>query len=337
MSKKIDILNIGFIIISLTLAFLLPFELFIFSYVILGPLHYLTEINWLKGRHYFVQERNWIWILILLCLLLAMPAIIKLPIVHRLFGSTVTREITTMTASFYNPAILVMFLFAIGLVYFRNWKHILVFLIASIIAVILINRYISFAVILIGIFLPTIIHVYLFTLLFMILGALNTRSVYGMIGASLLLIVPLIIFCIPLNLTGYAVQDSTRSSFLASRFSTISTHLQKLLAGDSSSSLFSGTAIRIQVFLAFSYTYHYLNWFSKTSVIGWSKTLSKTKLLLVILIWGASILLYWYDYRTGYLALFFLSLLHVVLEFPLNITSFKNIVEKVRFRKVKHV
>jgi len=193
MSHRINLLSIGFIIISLILAFLLPFELFIFSYVILGPLHYLTEINWLNGRNYFIGERNWIWVFILLCLLLAIPAIIKLPVINQYMGSVFVKDASQMTSSFYNQVILIMFLFAIGLVYFKSWRHILLFLIASTIAVMLVNRWVPFSVILAGIFLPTIIHVYLFTLLFMIQGALNTKSSSAMLSAMLLLIVPLII------------------------------------------------------------------------------------------------------------------------------------------------
>ena len=45
MTKKIDLLNIGLIALSLIIAIMLPFRLFSFSYAILGPLHYLTEIN----------------------------------------------------------------------------------------------------------------------------------------------------------------------------------------------------------------------------------------------------------------------------------------------------
>jgi hypothetical protein len=333
MTRKIDILNIGFIFISLTLAFLLPFELFIFSYVVLGPLHYLTEINWLRDRNYFVRKRRWTWLFILVCLLIAMAAIVKLPVINHYIGSSFTKSLSAINAGFYSQVILVMFLFAIGLVYFSRSLYIFLFLLGTVVAVILVNRYVSGTVILAGILLPTIIHIFLFTLLFMILGALNAGSKTGMLGAILLMICPLIIFFIPLDPARYTMAMSVRSSYMASTFSNLSEYLAKLFqpSGGGSFSLFSSAGIRIQIFIAFSYTYHYLNWFSKTSVIGWSKTLSKTKLLSVILIWICSLLLYWYDYRTGYLALFFLSLLHVMLEFPLNITSIKGIVSRVRF------
>jgi hypothetical protein len=77
-------------------------------------------------------------------------------------------------------------------------------------------------------------------------------------------------------------------------------------------------------FIAFAYTYHYLNWFSKTSVIKWHLVPKKT-LIITVLLWLFSISLYMFDYNLGLKALFFLSFLHVFLEFPLNIVSFSGI------------
>jgi hypothetical protein len=82
----------------------------------------------------------------------------------------------------------------------------------------------------------------------------------------------------------------------------------------------------IMRFVAFAYTYHYLNWFSKTSVIQWHKVPKKT-LLITILLWVFSVVLYVIDYGVGLKALYFLSFLHVFLEFPLNITSFQGIIK----------
>ena len=81
-------------------------------------------------------------------------------------------------------------------------------------------------------------------------------------------------------------------------------------------------------FIAFSYTYHYLNWFSKTSVIQWHRV-SKMSLIATIVIWLGSVAIYLYDYSIGLKALFFLSFLHVFLEFPLNITSFQGIIKSI--------
>src|SRR5437870_4009564 len=57
-SEQINYLNIGLMIVSCVVAYVLPFELFLFSYAVLGPLHYLTEISWLHDRNYFVEARR---------------------------------------------------------------------------------------------------------------------------------------------------------------------------------------------------------------------------------------------------------------------------------------
>ena len=42
---------------SLVIAFSLPFWLFLFSYAVLGPLHYLTEISWLRKKNFFTTGK----------------------------------------------------------------------------------------------------------------------------------------------------------------------------------------------------------------------------------------------------------------------------------------
>jgi len=315
-TKKIDIINIGLIIFSFILALKLPFELFIFSYVVLGPLHYLTEISWLKKNNYFVHSRKWIWVFIFLALLITIPSFFRLP------------EISGL----YEEIILIMFLFAIGLVYFNKWQYILLSLILSAVLGFFIIEYVPFSFIVAGVFLPTIIHVYLFTLLFMILGAINNKSREGLIGVMLVILCPVIISVLPIIPADYVVSAYTETSYLTSKFSDLSSYLAQMLSLQNGGRFYhlSEIGIKIQIFIAFCYTYHYLNWFSKTSIIGWSRSLSKTKIVIVVLIWSFSLFLYWYNFKLGYIALFFFSMLHVVLEFPLNIKSMKGIIRLVR-------
>ena len=59
-TSQVNYLNIALMLGSAALAFAIPFELFLFSYALLGPLHYLTEISWLHKRNYFtLQHRDW--------------------------------------------------------------------------------------------------------------------------------------------------------------------------------------------------------------------------------------------------------------------------------------
>src|ERR1700741_4083291 len=65
-SDGINYINIGLMLLSLAAAYILPFELFLFSYAVLGPLHYLTEISWLDNKSYFIKSKSDIWLFILL-------------------------------------------------------------------------------------------------------------------------------------------------------------------------------------------------------------------------------------------------------------------------------
>ena len=49
----VNYLNIVFMVFSLIAAQCMPFEVFLFSYAVLGPAHYLTEISWLHDRKFF--------------------------------------------------------------------------------------------------------------------------------------------------------------------------------------------------------------------------------------------------------------------------------------------
>ncbi len=93
----------------------------------------------------------------------------------------------------------------------------------------------------------------------------------------------------------------------------------------------STIALKMQIFIAFAYTYHYLNWFSKTKVIAWHK-IKKSRLITALCIWAGSVALYFYDYKLGLAALFFLSVLHVFLEFPLNHLTFVGIYKELKTR-----
>jgi hypothetical protein len=41
---------------ALALTYIVPFELLLLAYVVLGPAHYATEISWLHDRKYFLPQ-----------------------------------------------------------------------------------------------------------------------------------------------------------------------------------------------------------------------------------------------------------------------------------------
>ncbi len=227
--------------------------------------------------------------------------------------------------------ILTALLFAIGIIHFQRWGAILLFLAGSLAASILILQYIPISNVLVGLFIPTLIHIYVFTLLFMIFGTLNHTTTPGVLAIVLLILCPFIIFNLPIDTAAYTLSESTKANFSNSNLDGLNVQIADFFGQleNGHFNLISPLGIKIQIFLAFCYTYHYLNWFSKTSIIGWNKAISKPGFYVILIFWLASAGLYCYDYKTGLMALFFLSFLHVILEFPLNIVSIRGIYRKI--------
>src|SRR5207244_6947152 len=87
--------------------------------------------------------------------------------------------------------------------------------------------------------------------------------------------------------------------------------------------------LAIMRFIAFAYAYHYLNWFSKTAVIRWHAAAVRRPWAILGL-WAAAVALYFLNYGIGFVALATLSLLHVFLEFPLNVRPVVGIGRELR-------
>lgn len=332
-ARKTDYLNIGLIIISLLLAFYIPFELFLFAYAVLGPLHYLTEISWLRSKGYFVSKKNLILGIGIFCASFALPAFIFFQSFPDIITSAGGKSVILFFAEWTNGMIFTALIFAFGLVFIKQTKYLIAFLAIGLIVGYSLN-YVPFYQVLIGALLPTVIHVYLFTLLFMLYGALKAKSRPAMVGIVLALLCPLIIILMPIDPNSYYLTEDIKQTFLESKFHFLVATIAGILGVSSGNEFYfyEQPFIKIQIFIAFAYCYHYLNWFSKTSVIGWHKNLNLKKVAIITAIWGASIFLYWYDYKVGFASLVFLSMLHLFLEFPLNWISMKGIWGELRNR-----
>ena len=228
------------------------------------------------------------------------------------------------------------FMFSICLVVFSKLKHLILGFVLSVLLVILCVLYIPKIVLALGVFLPTLIHVYVFTLLFMIYGQIKEFSRTGLVCILLLVVIPIVIWLTDLSPSLYSISEFTKSTYLRSGLLSINKVMANLL-GDISAvnfNLLAPIVVKIQMFIAFAYTYHYLNWFSKTSIIGWKKSLSSSRMKYIVFFWLVAVGIYLYDYITGLTVLFFLSLLHVVLEFPLNVITIKELI-KVANKRLK--
>lgn len=321
-ANKIEVLNIILILVSLFLSLMLPFELFLFSYAVLGPLHYLTEINWLHQKNFFVKERKYIWILIVLAIAITFLVLLKYLKLEVMFSSYLSNYFMLL----FGVLLVSGLVFSIGLVLFKESKKIFLTLIFAFIFGLLFVKFFPFPFFIISIFLPTIIHVYFFTLLFMILGALKGRSVYGVITIIVLILIPLFISYNPF-LFVFHTSELVKNIFLETGFKNVIVSVNQIINNISISyfDFDSALIIKIQTFIAFSYTYHYLNWFSKTSIIGWDRNMSRFYLVSILILWLASVALYIYNYKIGVMVLYFLSMLHVIVEFPLNIISIRGV------------
>ncbi len=56
--RRIDAVHLSLMLLALGVSYLVPFELLLLSYVVLGPAHYTTEISWLHDRKYFLPHRG---------------------------------------------------------------------------------------------------------------------------------------------------------------------------------------------------------------------------------------------------------------------------------------
>src|SRR3954447_5492296 len=56
--RTTDAVHLGLMLSALAAAYLVPFELLLLSYVVLGPAHYFTEISWLHDRKHFLRHRS---------------------------------------------------------------------------------------------------------------------------------------------------------------------------------------------------------------------------------------------------------------------------------------
>ncbi|HEY0323931.1 MAG TPA: hypothetical protein VGC66_23490 [Pyrinomonadaceae bacterium] len=318
---QINYLNIGLMVLSCFLAYIFPFELFLVSYAVLGPLHYLTEISWLHDRRYFVEDgktgrdrrakRRW---LILVMLTLALM----------LYGYT-TEKIPDWAISprwemslFY----LVFVTALLTLIKNRTAQAVLIALALISLFSFSSTRYYT----LIAFFLATIIHVFIFTGAFILYGALKSRSLSGILSLAIFVLCAALFFVYVPESLGHTVGDYVRASYV--QFQTLNAELIRLFRPGTVMSLSgiyeSSAGLMVMRLIAFAYTYHYLNWFSKTSIIKWYE-IPKSRTALIIGVWLGSLALYAYSYEIGIMALYFLSILHVMLEFPLNHRTFAGI------------
>jgi hypothetical protein len=322
----IDKLNLVLIILSFIAACLFPFEVFLFSYAFFGPLHYLTETNWIRDKNYFVINNYWKYLVLFSAILYSLPFIILLP-----FWSTILSEETISFVSsnlfvFNNVIMLFILISAIFTLFHKTYKaFIYSFLIVLLFSIWTYNTE-TYKLIL-GLFLPTIIHVYLFTIIFMVYGARKKKNIFNIINIFLVLFLPLSLIFMEVDFIDYYFSDSVKDAYLENNFHVLNANLAQLFGvyEDLKFFFYEKVDLKIQIFIAFAYLYHYLNWFSKTTIIGWHKKINNRKGIFIIALWILILMTFIYDYRLGLIVSIFFSVSHVMYEFPLNMLTIKSL------------
>jgi hypothetical protein len=160
-----DAVHGGLMLAALAAAYVLPFELLLLAYAVLGPAHYFTEISWLHDRGYYLPHRG-----------------LAAAIVGIAFGAM-------FAAKPYWSGVLLWSLFAgcAILATTRDPRRIMLFgvLAAALTLALIAATDVPFAIV--GVLLPTFVHVCIFTLVFMTLGAVraNSPAQFALVGLYL--------------------------------------------------------------------------------------------------------------------------------------------------------
>jgi hypothetical protein len=284
--------------VSAVAASLAPLQVFLFVYAFVGPLHYLTEIAWLKKKDFyfgsgFVSERVYVAVAGVLCVAISLDFYIHRGLTGYAIGILM---VLSLGALVKNPYVLISALVA-GYVA-KFFVHGLVIFVATI--------------------LPTIVHVYVFTMLFMVSGLVRERkrSMLGWINPVLLLGLP---FLLVIARWSYPAPSSYWLHAEAG-FADLHSYLVRLLGHNlhpDASILADPAAAGVLRFFAFIYLFHYLNWFAKTELLQWHRV-SRGSWAWIAALYSVSVGCYLWSFMVGFYIVNFLSMLHVFLEFPLN-------------------
>lgn len=312
-TERVDLLNIALMVVAWLVALWLPFQLFLFAYAALGPLHYLTEISWLHDRGYFVdrertaQGRK---------ALVAWLVLVAVTMVVLIYGMIAERVLGDAPWPGWEVGLTCLVFLGAALVVLRDrpMSGAIVLVAAPLLPLLLFGSgfYAAFAF-----FLLTLIHVLLFTAMFLLHGALRSGSRWGLASCAVYLGCLASLFVVAPGAGPVAAW--LRESY--DPFTTLNAQLIRAFgyghARDLSEVFESRGGLVVMRLIAFAYTYHYLNWFTKTSVIEWHRV-SRPRAAAILTAWAVAVGIYAWNFAIGFIVLYCLSALHVLLELPLN-------------------
>ena len=296
--KNQHVSNFLALAVSAVAASLAPLQVFIFVYAFVGPLHYLTEIAWLKKKDFYfdrgaVSEQVYVAVAAVLCVAVSVDFYIHRGMTGYAIGLLIVLSLGAWVKS---PFVLISALFAGYVAKF----------------------FVHGLVIFVGAILPTIVHVYIFTMLFMLTGLVRERKQSGLAWVN-----PFLLLTLPVALLMARWNYPAPSSYwirAEAGFSALHGYLVGLLGHNlhpDMSILADPATAGVLRFLAFIYLFHYLNWFAKTELLQWHRV-SRRSWGWIALLYSVSVGCYLWNFVVGFYIVNFLSMLHVFLEFPLN-------------------
>jgi hypothetical protein len=303
---RINYLNIALMVASVLMAAYLPFETFLVAYAVLGPLHYLTEISWLHDRGYFTSgARDWI----------GLVGVAIVAAICSLFPGEIPAGIGSFALGSF-------FVGAAAMVFARSGMS-KVWFVALAVMVGLAAAMWDPLFILFTAFLPTLLHVYVFTGLFILHGAIKGRSFSGILSLAVFLAAPFVcMFGISspewYNPTVFALEAM-------GPFDPVGWLTLDLFGLPLTREHWLG----FMRLMGFAYSYHYLNWFSKTRIIQWHNV-PRSRMRLILVVYLSALALYGYNYYWGFVAVMTLSFAHVMLELPLNFRTVAGVISEGR-------
>ncbi len=214
---KINFSNIGLMLITAVCAYFYPFETFLLAYAYLGPLHYLTEISWLHDRNYFSKGKYDFLVLLIVGVLLSVAAFSKD------FGFNTAFYDSFVSMNLFDK-LLVFALFSSIL--FALVQNLIIKIISILFLYVFVSGWLSpenaaqqsenTAIFALTSLVPTLIHVYLFTGLFMLFGALKYRSKSGLWQMVGFVVIPLIlVFYLPVNIKNSNLTEYGKNAYYA--------------------------------------------------------------------------------------------------------------------------
>ncbi|HEV2576359.1 MAG TPA: hypothetical protein VGU25_04020 [Acidobacteriaceae bacterium] len=274
-------------------------QVFLFSFAVLGPLHYLTEIAWLRKKNFYlgksvVPSRGYLVAAVVAVVLSLSSDLVKHDLWFWTVGAMLLISLSVLVRNVYVIAVVAVAALVTSL-FLRTW----VFFIAAMV--------------------PTLVHVFFFTWTFMVSGALREKrkTLAKWVNPALAVATPVVLMFLPIHygvLGGFWLRAESMTFFSIHTKLAADLHQTMMLNGTLLNSPLIAGLIRV---FAFAYLFHYLNWFAKTEVLEWHK-ISRRGWLAIAVIYAACLGSFAVSFRFGFMLSSSLGLLHVVLEFPLN-------------------